>query len=281
MCAMTLPIWQRYRMLCSLGKQMMVIEEEVMSTKPQHNTYDQFADAYAQSYAQPSSSGVEFIRDLVIPRLLEIAGDVDGLTVLDAGCGEGILSRSLVGRATKIVGIDIVPQLIAYARQRDQTQRIIYEVHDLSSPLPKYTNTFDLVVSNLVLNDVPDYSGFITTLSDLLKPGGRIVLSMNNPYSALLREKVQNYFDSDAVAQYGFGPALYFHRTMEEYCRAFQHAGLLLRCLYDVQMTEEIVAHLPEKNKTFPWYPYYHRFPFMLILDLVKATRQSSEAMSH
>ena len=80
-------------------------------------------------------------------------------------------------------------------------------MHDLSRPLPHYRHTFDLIVSNLVLNDVPDYRGFITTLSASLKPSGRIVLSLNNPYSALLREKVDNYFDTEAVAQYGFGPA--------------------------------------------------------------------------
>jgi 2-polyprenyl-3-methyl-5-hydroxy-6-metoxy-1,4-benzoquinol methylase len=241
-----------------------------LSTRPQQNTYDQFADSYAQWFVQPRTDRLDFILDRVIPRLMEVAGSVDGLTVLDAGCGEGIVSRSLVGTAKRVVGIDIVPQLVAYARQRDQTQSITYEVHDLSEPLPKYADTFDLIVSNLVLNDVPDYTGFIMTLSSVLKSGGRIALSMNNPYSALLREKVENYFDSGAVAQYAFGPAIYFHRTMEEYLRAFQQAGLLLRCLYDVQMTEEIVAHLPEKNRYFPWYPYYHRFPFMLILDLVK-----------
>lgn len=246
-----------------------------MSTKPQQNTpqqntYEQFADDYARGFEQPRTTGHDFVRDVVIPRLIEVAGSVDGLHVLDAGCGEGILSRSLVGKAKGIVGIDIVPQFITYARQRDHTQHIAYELHDLSTPLPHYANTFDLIVSNLVLNDVANYTGFIDTLSSVLKAGGRIVLSMNNPYSALLREKVNNYFDSDAVAQYGFGPALYFHRTMEEYMSAFHQAGLLLRRLYDLQMTEEIVAHLPERNRSFSWYPYYHRFPFMLILDLIK-----------
>ena len=240
-----------------------------MPTTPQQNTYDQFADTYAQSYAQPSS-GSDFIRDLVIPRLIETAGRVDGLSVLDAGCGEGIVSRSLIGTATHIMGIDIVPQLIAYARQRDLSQSITYAVHDLSRPLPALTHTFDLVVSNLVLNDVPDYRGFITTLSSVLKPHGRLVLSLNNPYSALLRQKVKNYFASESTAEYGFGPALYFHRTMEEYLHAFQDAGFLLRRLYDLQMTEAMVAHLPEKNRDFPWYSFYQRFPFILILDLIK-----------
>jgi 2-polyprenyl-3-methyl-5-hydroxy-6-metoxy-1,4-benzoquinol methylase len=239
-----------------------------MSTS-QRNTYDQFADHYAQTYAQPSS-GFDFVRDLVIPRLVATAGKVDGLTVLDAGCGEGIVSRSLLGTAARVVGIDIVAQFIAYARQRDVTGAIHYEVRDLSRPLPDYADTFDLVVSNLVLNDVPDYRGFITTLSRVLKADGRLVLSLNNPYSALLREKVANYFDSTATAQYGFGPVLYYHRTMEDYLNAFQQAGFLLRRLFDLQMSEEMVAHLPAKNRDFAWYPFYHRFPFVLILELIK-----------
>jgi 2-polyprenyl-3-methyl-5-hydroxy-6-metoxy-1,4-benzoquinol methylase len=245
-------------------------KEHSMSTRLQQNTYDQFADTYAQSYAQPRPTGFNANLDLVIPRLVEVVGRVDGLTVLDAGCGEGIVSRSLMGTATRVVGIDIVPQLIAYARARDLTQSITYEVHDLSRPLPHYQHTFDLIVSNLVLNDVPDYRGFITTLSASLKPSGRIVLSLNNPYSALLREKVNNYFDTEAVAQYVFGPATYFHRTMEEYSHAFHEADLVLCRLYDVHMTEAMVTQLPEKNRHFPWYAFYHRFPFMLILELIK-----------
>lgn len=205
-----------------------------MSTKFQQNTYDQFADAYAASYERSHTTGFNYNLDLVIPRLVEVAGSVDGLSVLDAGCGEGIVSRSLLGTPARVVGIDIVPQLVKYARQRDLTQAITYEVHDLSRPLPHYHQAFDLIVSNLVLNDVPDYRGFITTLGASLKPNGRFVLSLNNPYSALLREKVENYFDSEAVAQYNFGPATYFHRTMEAYVHAFHQAGLLLRGLYDV-----------------------------------------------
>jgi 2-polyprenyl-3-methyl-5-hydroxy-6-metoxy-1,4-benzoquinol methylase len=246
-----------------------------MSAKIERNTYDQFADEYAQSYAQPRTPGFHYNLDLVIPRLMQVAGSVDGLSVLDAGCGEGIVSRSLVGAASQVVGIDITPQLIAYARARDTTQAIIYEVHDLSRPLPRYSQAFDLIVSNLALNDVPDYIGFMSTLSSALKPDGRIVLSFNNPYSAVLREKVDSYFDSGAVAQYGFGPVIYFHRTMEEYLSAFDQSGLLLRRLYDLRMPEALVAQLPEKNREFSWYPFYHRFPFILILDLVKSGDQA------
>ena len=226
--------------------------------------------SYAQSYIRLRSDEFNFNLDLVIPRLLQVAGSVDNLTVLDAGCGEGVVSRTLTGTAAHVVGIDVSPQLIRYAHERDVTQAITYEVHDLSQDLPQYTDTFDLIVSNMVLNDVPDYMGFINTMSSVLKPQGRFVLSMNNPYSALHREKVQNYFDVSTVTQYGLGPVYYFHRTMEEYVHAFQAADLLLRRLYDIQMTEEMVARLPQKNRQFPWFSLYHRFPFIVILELVK-----------
>lgn len=240
----------------------------------QQNTYDQYADRYAQSYDPATAGQFNYNRDLIIPRLLQLVGDTTGLAVLDAGCGEGIVSRLLAGRSASVTGIDIVPRFIELARERDPTKAIIYEVHNLSRPLPQYEHAFDLIVSNMVLNDLPDYRGFIATLSQMLKPNGRIVLSMNNPYSAVLREKVESYFDSGKAALYGMaqdGVAVYyFHHTMEEYMTAFHSQGLLLRCLVDLEMPEAWVAKLPEKNKEFSWYPMYHRFPFMLLLELVK-----------
>lgn len=203
-----------------------VAEEHTTDTRLQQNTYDQFADDYAQSYVRDGTNEFNFNLDLTIPRLIQIAGNVDGLTVLDAGCGEGIVFRTLTGTAARVVGLDIAPRLIAYARERDVTQTITYETCDLSQPLPHYADTFDLIVSNMVLNDVPDYHGFLRTMWSVLKPYGRFVLSMNNPYSALIRNKVENYFDSSVITQYGLGPVYYFHRTMDRVCSSISRSGL-------------------------------------------------------
>jgi 2-polyprenyl-3-methyl-5-hydroxy-6-metoxy-1,4-benzoquinol methylase len=240
-------------------------------TDKQRNAYDALADAYATAYSDSQQTHFNYNRDLVLPRLLDIVGSVHNLTILDAGCGEGIVSRSF-GNANRIVGIDLSPRLIRYASERDTTKQIDYLVHDLSLPLPQYRHTFDLAVSNLVLNDVPDYIGFLTTIHDVLKPNGRFVLSMNNPYSAVVRQKVDNYFDSAAIAEYGFGAVYYYHRTMEAYVTAFRHAGFMIQGLYDLHMSEEMVARLPEKNRHFPWYSLYHRFPFIIILDLLRVS---------
>src|SRR5437879_6371759 len=102
-----------------------------MSTKLQKNTYDQFADDYAQSYLRHDPDAFNYILDLVIPHVMQVAGEMDGFTVLDAGCGEGIISRTLSSAAKQVVGIDVSPRLIEYARERDITQTITYEVRDL------------------------------------------------------------------------------------------------------------------------------------------------------
>jgi 2-polyprenyl-3-methyl-5-hydroxy-6-metoxy-1,4-benzoquinol methylase len=258
---------------------LRIATTEVQAMKPaslQQNTYDQFADRYAQPYAQANEGQFNFNRDFVIPQLLRVVGNVAGLTVLDAGCGEGIVSRRLAAGAAQVTGIDVSPRFIELARERDVLKAITYEVHDLSQPLPQYAQIFDVVVSNLVLNDLPDYQGFIATLSAVTKPHGRVVLSLNNPYSALIREKVESYFDAGKAVLYNMakdGVAVYyFHHTMEEYMTAFQGAGLLLQRLFDLQITEEIVAKMPEQNRLFPWFALYHRFPFMVVLELIKVS---------
>lgn len=241
----------------------------------QQNTYDQFADEYARYLSQMDEGAFSFQRDLVIPKLLGQVGEVAGLAILDAGCGEGTVARMLAEHGAIVTAIDISPRLIELATAQDAQGVISYHVHDLSQPLPQYAHTFDVVVSNLVLNDVPDYKGFIATLGAVTKPGGRVVLSFNNPYSAVIREKVHGYFDLGAVHLYNMAregvEVYYFHRTLEEYVTAFREAGFLLRSLLDIQVTEEMVSKMPNLNKQLSYGHMYHRFPFFMILEFIKA----------
>ena len=145
------------------------------------NTYDQVADQYASYLRQLREETFSFNHDLVIPRLLERVGSVRGLTVLDAGCGEGIVARLLAEGGAQVVAVDVAARLIELAQAQDTqgqaTQgQITYLVHDLSQPLSEYQGAFDVVVSNLVINDVPDYQGFVATLGSVTKAHGRVVL---------------------------------------------------------------------------------------------------------
>src|SRR5262245_54986527 len=53
------------------------------------------------------------------PVLWAFAGDVGGLTVLDAGCGTGYLSRKLRDRGAHVTGVDFSPRMIEIARTLD------------------------------------------------------------------------------------------------------------------------------------------------------------------
>jgi 2-polyprenyl-3-methyl-5-hydroxy-6-metoxy-1,4-benzoquinol methylase len=235
-------------------------------TTTQPRDYDSYAVELA-SYTEAREQG-GVAGDALLQQLLELLGDVTGQRVLDAACGDGYLARVLAARGALVTGIDLGPRLIERARQRDPRGEIDYRVADLSEPLPGESGSFDAVASHLALNDVRDYRGFIATLADLLKPGGRLVVAFNNPYGAVIRRNVADYFDSGATAPYrglwAMGIKTYLqHRTLEEYLDAFLGAGLRLTKLAD----SEANCFRPGPDSILP---EGSRFPRFMLLRFTK-----------
>jgi len=232
---------------------------------------DEHATEYASLIRTRDEWGFSPYLDLVVPALLKVAGKVQGKKVLDTCCGEGFFARFLTSRGAHVVGVDISENLLDMAKQEEKREKrgIVYLTHDLTQPLPQYAGHFDIITCNLALNHMPDISSFIKNVTNMLRLEGRFVISMNNPYSAVIRDKVTNYFDSgrskvySGLASSGV-PALYYHRTLEEYFREFKRNGLYLRTLQDVKPSPEQLASGSPKPKKF------HKFPFFMVLELVK-----------
>lgn len=232
--------------------------------------WDDYSEAYAAYTARREMGGIE--GDPILPDLLALLGDIEGRLILDAGCGDGYLARALAARGARVVGMDMGPRLIETARHRDPTGTIEYRVANLTSPIPDSINRFDAIASNLVLNDVEDYRGFAAALAAMLKPGGRMVHALNNPYGAVIRKHVANYFDSGAVSPYrglwGAGIRTYHHhRTLEEYLDAFLDAGLQLTKLTD--LATHISGHDPSTIL-----PEGYTFPRFTLLAFTKPVRR-------
>ncbi len=230
--------------------------------------YDDYAAEYAELVADREAHLAD--EPLLAPTL-EVLGDVAGLAVLDAACGEGFLARLLAARGARVTGLDLAPRLIALARAKGGVAPITYQVADLSAPLPHLAGHFDRVVSYLALNDVADYRGFSATLAAVLKPGGRLVIALNNPYSYIVRNHVRDYFDSGTAYAYrgmaAQGVKVHFYqRTLEEYLTALLAAGLRLERLMDVP-TPEWMLHNATPGKLLP--PGY-QFPYFMILSFLK-----------
>lgn len=231
--------------------------------------YDAYADEYAVSVAWRERAEAGGDAYGILPDLLELLGDVSGCRVLDAGCGDGYLSRVLAARGAHVTGIDLSPRLIQAARDKNPAGDIDYRVADLSRPLPAEAARFDAVASYLALNDVRDYRGFIATLGAALSPGGRMVLAINNPYGAVIRTHVADYFDSGAMSPYrAFWAAgikvYYYHRTLQDYLDEFLGAGLRLSRLVDV-------AAMPSVHEQRTILPAGGRFPRFMLLAFGKS----------
>lgn len=100
---------------------------------------------------------------------------------MDAGCGQGYLSRLLAKQKAKVIGIE-PSDLVDYAIKREGKEKlgITYIKADLSKWHDK-PNYYDIVLSNMVFMDIPDYQSAMKNCISVLKPGGLFIFSISHP----------------------------------------------------------------------------------------------------
>ena len=105
-----------------------------------------------------------------------------GEAVLDIGCGAGIdtiVAAMMVGPAGTVVGIDMVPEMLARARENlrmTDLKNVIFE-DAYGEKLPFADGGFDVVISNGVFNLIPDKTKALSEVVRVLKPGGRLMMA--------------------------------------------------------------------------------------------------------
>jgi SAM-dependent methyltransferase len=102
-----------------------------------------------------------------------------GRKVLDAGCGEGFATRTLVGVAAEVVGVDYSAEAIAYCRRTWHEPRLRFAVVDLARP-GSFDERFDLVLNFQVLEHIADPIPFLEGLRARLAPAGELLLTTPN-----------------------------------------------------------------------------------------------------
>lgn len=105
-----------------------------------------------------------------------------GDTVIDLGSGAGndcFIARQEAGEAGKIIGIDFTPAMIEKARinaEKLKFSNVEFRQGDIEN-MPVTANTADVIVSNCVLNLVPNKDGVFKEILRVLKPGGHFSIS--------------------------------------------------------------------------------------------------------
>lgn len=110
------------------------------------------------------------------------AGMKTGDTVLDLGSGAGndaFIARSIVGETGKVIGVDMTAEMIERARQNAEKfsfTNVEFRQGDIEN-LPVEDDTVDVVISNCVINLVPNKQRVYSEIFRVLKPGGRFSIS--------------------------------------------------------------------------------------------------------
>ncbi|MEZ5777242.1 MAG: bifunctional 2-polyprenyl-6-hydroxyphenol methylase/3-demethylubiquinol 3-O-methyltransferase UbiG [Paracoccaceae bacterium] len=117
----------------------------------------------------------EFDRDLSMPK------PFSGLSLLDIGCGGGLLSEPMARLGAKVVGADAAERNIPVAQlhAREQGLAIDYR-HTTAEALVVASEAFDVVLAMEIVEHVADPGQFVKTCRDLLKPGGLMISSTIN-----------------------------------------------------------------------------------------------------
>jgi len=98
-----------------------------------------------------------------------------GLRWLDVGCGTGAFTEVIkqLSGPVEIVAIDPSDAQVSYARSRKTADGVQYQVADARS-MPFETGRFDVAVSALVLNFIPDREKAVSEMRRVVRPGGRV-----------------------------------------------------------------------------------------------------------
>jgi SAM-dependent methyltransferase len=105
-----------------------------------------------------------------------------GATVLDLGCGAGtdlLIAAQMVGPSGRVVGVDMTPSMLARARASAAEMGLSnVELHEsLIESLPVDDASVDVVVSNGVIDLVPDKDAVFDEIDRVLRPGGRLQIA--------------------------------------------------------------------------------------------------------
>src|SRR5919204_1833440 len=149
--------------------------------------------ATAESVAEHASRQVERVRE-ELREFLPLTGEE---RVLDSGTGAGVLALALAPFVREVVGVDLVPELLAAAREGAPPNATFVEGD--ATALPFEAGSFDLAGSRRTLHHLPRPELAVAELARVTRPGGRVFVDDQiapvDPLAALALDRFERARD--------------------------------------------------------------------------------------
>jgi SAM-dependent methyltransferase len=193
--------------------------------------------------------GHYYHKQIILPRVLRLLDIQKGpASLLDLGCGQGILSR-ILPQQIGYVGVDLSPSLIRSAKKSALGSRCTFHVQDLSCPIDVGLGRFKYAVCVLAAQNIEDIDMLFLNASRHLAPGGKFICVLNHPSFRIPRQshweidpkkkcqyrRVDLYMTSLKIpiqthpGEKQSAPTTFsFHRPLSSYSLALKKAGFTI-----------------------------------------------------
>lgn len=247
-----------------------------------NNIYDD--DTFFEQYSKMSRSQQGLSGAGEWHQLKNLFPDLKNKSVLDLGCGYGWHCKYAVEcGADKVLGIDLSENMIREAREKNEDPKISYEVCGLDTyDYPE--NSYDCVISNLVLHYIENLDEVYENIFKTLRAGGTFLFNIEHPIftGSVNQEWI---YDSEGKPQY-WPIDRYFHtgqRTTHFLGQNVtkQHHTLtqilmgLIKCGFQIEAVEEAVP--PAEMMDLPGMADELRRPMMLLVKAGKPEKNKNE----
>lgn len=113
---------------------------------------------------------------------VERAGALAGRSVVDVGCGGGLLAEAMARAGARVTGLDLASDLLDVARLHaiETGTRVDYRLESAETHAATHAGQYDVVTCMEMLEHVPDPAAVVRALATLVRPGGQVFVSTIN-----------------------------------------------------------------------------------------------------
>jgi len=220
---------------------------------------------------------IKIIRENLDPYRLKVTNNAilkplkgeKNLRILDAGCGEGYLSRLLAKMGNKVWAIDFCPKLIEAAERLERKELLGIKYFRGDFRKTNFSSAFfDAIISHQTINEIENPGKAFKEFSRILKKKGRLILLFLHPcfeidpkkYFQKAKIKKSYYLVSEIKSP---SPYFYIHLPLFEWVKLLAETGFLIKKIGEPHPPLKLLI----KNK---WWRENFKKPLFILIEVIK-----------